>query len=182
MGINEDTGNRNRLAKITHFYSSNSNETMTTLDDYVDRMDPKQPAIYYIGGDSLQTVQKSPFVERLMRRNYEILYLLDPVDEYAVGHLTEHKGKRFQNIAKGDIEISESDQVAERRAQLEVEYKEFGDRIKSILNVLISKVKLSHRLVNTSCVVVADTDGLTGNMERIMTAQTAHRAQDPTAR
>jgi heat shock protein beta len=101
LGVIEDTTNRNRLAKLLRFQSSaTENEKTTNLEKYIERMKEKQEYIYFIAGTSRVELAKSPFVERLLRKGYEILYLTDPIDEYCMQSLPEYEGKRFQNVAK----------------------------------------------------------------------------------
>merc|ERR1712106_1009277 len=94
LGVIEDTANRTRLAKLLRFTSSNGK--LTSLAEYVERMKDKQESIFYIAGGSKEEVEKSPFVERLLKKGYEVLYLTEAVDEYAISALPELEGKTFQ--------------------------------------------------------------------------------------
>merc|ERR1712013_843506 len=98
LGVIEDTANRTRLAKLLRFTSSNGK--LTSLAEYVERMKDKQESVFYMAGASKEEVEKSPFVERLLKKGYEILYLTEAVDEYAISALPEFEGKKFQNVAK----------------------------------------------------------------------------------
>lgn len=118
----EDASNRNRLAKLLRFYSSNDAKTQTTLASYIERMKDKQDAIYYIAGSSRKEVEASPFVERLLKKGYEVLYLTVPVDEYCVQSMPEFDGKKFQNVAKDGLNLDEGDKAKEA---FEVDQKNF---------------------------------------------------------
>ena len=100
LGVLEDKKNRSRLSKLLRFASSNDPEKLTSLDDYVSRMKEKQEAIYFMAGSTREEVENSPFVERLLRRGYEVLYFVEPVDEYSVQNLEDYEKKKFQNVAK----------------------------------------------------------------------------------
>ena len=96
----EDSTNKSKLAKLLRFQSSNDEEELTSLEDYVERMKEKQESIFFVAGTSRSELEKSPFVERALRREYEVLYFTEPVDEYTIQHLAEFDGKKFQNLAK----------------------------------------------------------------------------------
>ena len=100
LGVLEDIAHRTRLAKLLTFTSSSGR--LTTLAEYVERMKDKQESIYYIAGGSKKEVSSSPFIERLLKRGYEVLFLTEPVDEYAISSLPEFEGKKFQNVTTMD--------------------------------------------------------------------------------
>ncbi|CAL1526239.1 unnamed protein product, partial [Lymnaea stagnalis] len=172
LGVIEDTSNRTRLAKLLRFYSSNSDTEQTFLADYVERMKEKQEAIYFIAGTSREEVEKSPFVERLLKKGYEVLYLVEPVDEYCIQSLPEFEGKKFQNIAKEGLNLDTSEKAKERKEAIEKEFKPLTDWLKeNALKDQIEKATISERLTNSPCALVASQYGWSGNMERIMKSQ-----------
>lgn len=108
LGVIDDSANRSRLAKLLQFQSS-ANKGFVSLADYVERMKEKQDTIYFIAGSSLDEVKRSPFVERLVKKGYEVLYLTEAVDEYCISALPDFEGKKFQNVAKEGVELDEGE-------------------------------------------------------------------------
>jgi len=175
LGVMEDHSNRTRLAKLLRFRSSNDPEKMTSLDDYLSRMKEKQENIFFMAGGSLDEVKNSPFVERLLKKGYEVLYLIEPVDEYCIQSLPEYDGKKFQNVAKEGVKIDEKDKTEE----LEKEYEPLLKWMKETgLKDLIEKATVSQRLTESPCALVANSYGWSGNMERIMNSQAYAKTKD----
>merc|ERR1711962_19131 len=123
LGVIEDSANRTRLAKILKFLSSNDTEKQTSLAEYVERMKEKQTAIYFVAGSSLKEVKASPFVERLLKKGYEVLYLTEAIDEYAINAVPEFEGKKFQNVAKEGLTLDESEGAKEYQKELEERFE-----------------------------------------------------------
>jgi heat shock protein 90kDa beta len=173
LGVIEDTNNRNRLAKLLKFQSSATEADKTTsLEKYIERMKEGQDHIYFIAGTSRDEVSKSPFVERLLSKGLEVLYLTDPIDEYCMQSLPEFEGKRFQNVAKDGLNIDKSKQAEERQIELEKSYEPLINWMKNgILKDKVENIKVSTRLVKTPMALVANQYGYSGNMERITRAQ-----------
>lgn len=172
LGVIEDTTNRNRLAKLLRFYTSKSPDTLTSLDDYIDRMKEGQKNIYYLAGTSKEEVAGSPFLERLVKKGYEVIYFTDVLDEYVMQHLLEYDDKKFQNASKEDLKLSDKDEKEKKRdKELKEEFKDLTKWWKGVLGDKVSGVKVSNRLLHTPCVVVTSKFGSSSNMERIMKAQ-----------
>lgn len=181
LGVIEDPSNRTRLAKLLRFYSSNDSKNFTSLSEYVERMKEKQEHIYYIAGASIDEVEKSPFVERLLKKGYEVLYLTEPVDEYAVSALPEFEGKKFQNVAKDGLKLDESEKGKELLEVLNKEYEPLTKWLEEdALKDKITKVQLSQRLHTSPCALVASQFGWTGNMERLAISNAHSKMQDST--
>ena len=179
LGVIEDTANRTRLAKLLRFISS-ADGKLTSLSDYVSRMKDKQEHIFYMAGGSKAEVEASPFVERLLKKGYEILYLTEAVDEYAISALPEFDGKKFQNVAKegfsidGDTEAAKS-RKAELTERFEPLLKWMGEEA---LKDHILKAEISERLTNSPCALITSKFGWTANMQRIIQSQTHSKTQD----
>ncbi|MED6256895.1 hypothetical protein ATANTOWER_000406 [Ataeniobius toweri] len=179
LGVIEDHSNRTRLAKLLRFQTSNSETVLSSLEQYVERMKEKQDKIYFMAGTSRKEAESSPFVERLLKKGYEVVYLTEPVDEYCIQALPEFDGKRFQNVAKEGVKFEESEKAKEKREALEKEFEPLTTWLKDkALKDKIEKAVLSQRLTNSPCALVASQYGWSGNMERIMKAQAYQTGKD----
>uniref|UniRef100_A0A3B3T8N9 Endoplasmin n=1 Tax=Paramormyrops kingsleyae TaxID=1676925 RepID=A0A3B3T8N9_9TELE len=179
LGVIEDHSNRTRLAKLLRFQTSHSETVPSSLEQYVERMKEKQDKIYFMAGTSRKEAESSPFVEKLLKKGYEVIYLTEPVDEYCIQALPEFDGKRFQNVAKEGIKFDESDKAKEKREALEKEFEPLTTWMKDkALKDKIEKAVLSQRLTSSPCALVASQYGWSGNMERIMKAQAYQTGKD----
>ena len=173
LGIIEDASNRTRLAKLMRFYTSKSPTKLVSLEQYVERMKPGQKSIYYLAGESREALEKSPFLEKLLHKDLEVIYFTDPIDEYTMQNLTEFDDFKFSNASKEDLKFGDDTEAA--KARLKKVKEEFKDFIKWWKEILPSEdveaVKISNRLVTTPCSVVTSKYGWSANMERIMKAQ-----------
>lgn len=170
LGCIEDTGNHKRLTPLLRFFTSKSEEDPISLDDYVENMGENQKAIYYLATDSLKSAKSAPFLEKLVQKNIEVLYLIEPIDEVAIQNLQTYKEKKFVDISKEDLELGDDDEVKERETKQE--YNLLCDWIKQQLGDKVAKVQISNRLSSSPCVLVSGKFGWSANMERLMRAQT----------
>jgi len=144
---------------------------MTSLDDYVSRMDDKQPGIYYITGESKRSVETSPFLEKLKKKGYEVIFMVDPIDEYAVQQLKEFEGKKLLSATKEGLALEEDDDEKKLFEEAKAKCEGLCKLMKEVLDDKVEKVVVSNRLADSPCCLVTGEYGWSANMERIMKAQ-----------
>merc|ERR1712078_536929 len=171
LGIHEDSQNRAKIAELLRYHSTKSGEEMTSLKDYVTRMKEGQKDIYYITGESRKSVENSPFLERLKKNGYEVLYMVDPIDEYAVQQLKEYDGKKLVFCTKEGLKIDETEEEKKKREEEKAAFESLCRLMKDILGDKVEKVLVSDRIVDSPCCLVTGEYGWSANMERIMKAQ-----------
>merc|ERR1712224_760447 len=171
LGIHEDSGNRAKLSELLMYHSTKLGDEQTSLKDYISRMPESQKDIYYITGETKKAVETSPFIEKCKKRNYEVLFMIDPIDEYCVQQLKEYDGKKLVSVTKEGLKFEESEEDKKAWEELCADFEPLSKLMKEILGDKVEKVVMSERVTESPCVLVTGEYGWTANMERIMRAQ-----------
>lgn len=173
-GIHFDHANKEKLQELILFESTKTESgSFVSLKEYVERMPEGQKEIYYITGNSRAVVENSPHLEICRKKEYEVLFLVDPIDEWLVQSLTEYNGKKLKSVLQGELEVEteeEKKQLEDKRKEAEKEYGDLLGFIKEKLADRVKEVRLSSRLTDSACCLVADEYGMNANMERILKA------------
>eukprot|EP00344_Euplotes_crassus_P004928 CAMPEP_0197016730 /NCGR_PEP_ID=MMETSP1380-20130617/79131_1 /TAXON_ID=5936 /ORGANISM="Euplotes crassus, Strain CT5" /LENGTH=713 /DNA_ID=CAMNT_0042443717 /DNA_START=9 /DNA_END=2150 /DNA_ORIENTATION=- len=171
LGVHEDSNNRTKLAELLRYHSTKSGDDLVSFKEYVSRMKEGQKSIYYITGESIAAVSKSPFIEGLKKRGFEVLFLVDPIDEYAVQQLKEYDGKKLVSVTKEGLDLEETEEEKKKKEEEKAKFEALCKLMKDVLGDKVEKVQLGSRIEDSPCVLVTSENGWSANMERIMKAQ-----------
>merc|ERR1712224_967273 len=183
MGCYDDDSNRSKISKLLRFFTTKSDDKEISLDKYLDRMQETQESIYYMSGDSLDTMKKLPSLQIFKKKDLEVLMLPDHLDEPCIQKLADYEGKKFVSIQKADVKLDETEEEKKRYSKLKDMYKPLTDWWKDTLTeitekgamkdagVKIEKVEISKRLTESPVVVVTSQFGYSAQQEKIMKAQ-----------
>merc|ERR1711892_55124 len=152
LGIHEDSTNRAKVAELMRYHTSKSGDEQISLKEYVDRMKEGQNDIYYITGESIAAVSSSPFLETLRKKGLEVLYMVDPIDEYCVQQLKEFDGKKLKSTTKEGLDIDDEDEK-KKFEELKAEFEPLTKLMKEVLGDKTEKVIISSRMADSPCVL-----------------------------
>merc|ERR1712070_934025 len=171
LDIHEDQTNRKKVADLLRFHSSKSGEDQISLKDYIARMKEGQKDIYYITGESRATVAASPFIEALKKKGIEVMYLVDPIDEYMVQQMKDYDDHKLKSVTKEGLDLDSTEDEKKAQEEQRAKFEPLCKLMKDILGDKVEKVALGTRIDESPCVLVTSEHGWSANMERIMKAQ-----------
>jgi len=171
LGIHEDTKNKNKLAELLRFHSSTSGSEWTSLKEYVERMAETQEQVFYITAETKALAESSPFLEALKKRNLEVLYMTDPIDEHAVQQLKEYDGKKLVNVTKEGLDLGLDEEEKKTFEEQKVQFEGLCKKMKEVLGDKVEDVLVTNSLVDSPASLVTTEYGWSANMQRIMKAQ-----------
>lgn len=177
LGIHEDNKNRKRLAELLRYPSTKSGADLTSLKEYINRMKDKQEVIYYITGENKTTLQNSPFLETLKKRDLEVLFMCDAIDEHAIQQLKEYEGKKMMDVSKEGLDLSLNEDEKKKVEEEKKTFEALCKKMKEILGESIEEVMVGERMVNSPASLVTTEYGWSANMQRIMKAQVLRDSQ-----
>merc|ERR1712147_401378 len=177
LGIHEDNKNRKKLAELLRYPSTKSGADLTSLKEYINRMKENQEVIYYITGENKTTLQNSPFLETLKKRDLEVLFMCYAIDEHAIQQLKEYEGKKMMDVSKEGLDLSLNEEEKKRVEEEKKTFEALCKKMKEILGESVEEVMVGERMVNSPASLVTTEYGWSANMQRIMKAQVLRDSQ-----
>lgn len=171
LGIHEDSNNRQKLAELLRYHTSKSGEDMISLKEYIARKKENQKDIYIITAESRAAAAASPFVETLKKKDIEVIYMVDPIDEYVTQQLKDFEGFKLKNASKEGLDLEQTEDEKKKAEEQKASYEGLCKLIKEVLADKVEKVQVGQRLTESPCALVTGEYGWSANMERIMKAQ-----------
>jgi len=171
LGIHEDSQNRKKLCELLRYNTTKALEEPTSLKDYVTRMKEGQSSIYYITGESKKKLETSPFLEEARRRDLEVIFMVDPIDEYVMQQVKDFEDKKFVCVTKEGLKFEETEDEKKQKEEEKASFEKLCKAIKDILGDKVEKVQLTERLSTSPCILVTSEFGWSAHMEQIMKAQ-----------
>jgi molecular chaperone HtpG len=171
LGIHEDQTNREKLANFLRYHTSKSGDDQISLKEYVARMKEGQKDIFFITGESRAAVSASPFIEGLKKNGTEVLYLIDPIDEYVIQQLKDFEEKKLKNCSKEGLDLDEDEDTKKKLEEQKASFEGLCTLVKEVLGDKVEKVMIGNRMLESPCILVTSEWGWSANMERIMKAQ-----------
>lgn len=173
-GLYDAVEHRDDIFKICRFFSSNANRTLTSLDSYIERMKPEQEEIYYILGEKLESIERSPQLEGFKSRGLEVLFLSDTIDSFWLQQIAEYKGKKFVSVTKGSIDLDKFETTEKKEDKPDAKNEKSVTTLLGILSDELKKdvkeVRISKRLTDSPVCLIADDAGVDMHMERVLRA------------
>ena len=166
-GIHEDFNNKENILKLSMFYSS-TQKNLTTINEYIDRMQKNQKEIFYISGDNKDSLVKSPQMENFIKNNIEVLFFTDPIDEFWLPNLDNFNNIKFKSITKGDIDIKQTSSDKNKNEAKNKDLEKLIAYLKSFYGDKVKDVRVSNRLTNSPVCFVADESSMDIHLENIL--------------
>jgi len=177
LGVHEDATYRTKLAGLLRFETTKSDGDLISFDDYIENMREGHNDIYFISGESIKSINNSLFLERFKKKDMEVIFMSDPLDEYLTQQLRDYKEKKLICVTKENINLNDSDQEKVDFEKAKEDYKNVCEFFKTTLNDEVEKVIISNKLSDSPCVLSTSEFGWTANMQRILKAQTFGRPE-----
>merc|ERR1719460_3498415 len=163
LGVHEDSTNRKKLAELLRYPSTKSGADMTSLKEYINRMKDKQEVIYYITGENKTTLQNSPFLETLKKRDLEVLFMCDAIDEHAIQQLKEYEGKKMMDVSKEGLDLSLNEDEKKKTEEEKKTFEALCKKMKEILGESVEEVIVGERMVNSPASLITTEYGWSAN-------------------